>query len=215
MMSPFESCGHYKAKLMSEDSSQHSVTRYISGLVRGDEEAVNQIWEKYFGRLLNLARTKLQSCPKRFADEDDVVQKAFENFFRNVQENRFPKLNNRDDLWQILCMIVGRKAIDQFRKATSGPIVNGDSINKNSAQTPVLNAAMNAEPPGNMAVEFAEEFEKRISSLKKKEYQKLAMLKLAGFKNQEAADEMKCGLRTIERWLEYIRGEWSDLIDDE
>ena len=39
--------------------SDGSVARLIHGLVVGDETAVQQLWERYFRRLVGLARKKL------------------------------------------------------------------------------------------------------------------------------------------------------------
>jgi len=36
---------------------------------------------------------------RRVADEEDVVLAAFERFDHGVASGRFPKLNDRDDLW--------------------------------------------------------------------------------------------------------------------
>ena len=52
-------------------------------------------------------------------DGEDVVQQAFSEFFFQVQEGRFPKLNDRDDLWQVLAMLVDRRAKDQIRRQNS------------------------------------------------------------------------------------------------
>ena len=48
---------------MNDSSGSHSVTRYLSGLARGNQEAISRIWERYFGQVLRLARRKLRSCP--------------------------------------------------------------------------------------------------------------------------------------------------------
>lgn len=194
-------------------SDEHSVTQFISGLLNGDSTAANEIWTRYYSQLLTLAAHKLQNCPRRVLDEDDVVQAAFENFFRLAPENRFPKLNDRDDLWQVLAMLVDRRAKDQFRKITSQKNgygqVQGDSINKLSDQAPVIDAARAVQPTGDQAVEFAEQVEQRLKQLDDDTHRKVALLKLAGHTNLDIKEKIGKSLRTVERILETIREDWS------
>ena len=49
-------------------------------------------------------------------DEEDVVQIAFAQFFRQIQEGRSSKIDDRNTLWQILAMLVDRRAKDQDRQ---------------------------------------------------------------------------------------------------
>src|SRR5262249_9537959 len=86
-------------------SSAGSVTHWIRELKAGNHLAAQRLWEKYFQRLVALARTKLGNRPRRVADEEDVAVNAFDSFFRGAQMGRFPQLLDRDDLWQLLVMI--------------------------------------------------------------------------------------------------------------
>lgn len=196
---------------MSED---HSVSRHIPGLIAGESLATQEVWRRYYASLVALAHRKLRGCPRRVLDEDDVVQVAFENFFRQVQQGRFARLEDRDDLWQILAMLVDRRAKDQFRKMTSekngNGLVRGDSINQNSGQAPVIDAAPDRIPTDQQAIEFAEQVELRLGQLKLAAHRKVALLKMARYTNQEIADEIDVSLRTVERMLEAIRDQWSE-----
>jgi hypothetical protein len=48
--------------------SQDEVTQWIDRLAEGDEQAAQVIWERYFDRLVRLARKKLEGLPRRVAD---------------------------------------------------------------------------------------------------------------------------------------------------
>jgi len=41
-----------------------------------------------------------------------VALSAFDSFCRGAEKGRFPRLEDRDDLWQLLFMITTRKAAD-------------------------------------------------------------------------------------------------------
>ena len=96
---------------LREDTG-NSVTRWISALKQGDQAAASGLWESYFRRLVGLARTRLHDVPRGIADEEDVALSAFDSFCRRAQTGQFPRLHDRDDLWQILALITVRKAID-------------------------------------------------------------------------------------------------------
>src|SRR3954469_1199717 len=87
-----------------------SVSHWIGRLKEGEGEAVQRLWEGYFRRLVGLVRAKLRSAPRRAADEEDVALSAFDSFCRGAEQGRFPKLEDRDDLWQLLVLIASRKA---------------------------------------------------------------------------------------------------------
>src|SRR5262245_54885851 len=93
----------------------HSVTRWIERLRNDDAQAAAVLWERFFARMLELARQRLHAGMRRVADEEDVVVVAFERFLRGVRERRFPRLADRDDLWAILFALTTRQAAQQLR----------------------------------------------------------------------------------------------------
>src|SRR6266403_2686702 len=78
--------------------SEASVTRWIDRLKAGDPDAAQKLWERYFRRLVGLARKKLRAAPRRAADEEDVALSAFDSFCRGAGQDRFPQLHDRLDL---------------------------------------------------------------------------------------------------------------------
>src|SRR3984893_18595241 len=95
--------------------SDGSVTRWIGALQAGDHAAAQQLWERYFRRLVGLARKKLQGASRRAADEEDVALSAFNSFFRCAEQGRFPNLVDRDSLWRLLVVLTARKAAHLVR----------------------------------------------------------------------------------------------------
>src|SRR5579883_1417686 len=87
-----------------------SVTRWLGQLKAGDPQAAQQLWERYFQRLVGLARKKLHGAKRQVADEEDVALSAFDTFCRGAEQGRFPRLEDRDNLWNILVLLTARKA---------------------------------------------------------------------------------------------------------
>ena len=59
-----------------------SVTCWIGGLKAGDEAAAQQLWERYFARMVGLAREKLRAGRRGDlgSDEEDAALSAFDSF---------------------------------------------------------------------------------------------------------------------------------------
>src|SRR5213082_599403 len=104
---------------------QGSVTQWLGQAQAGDAAAAQQLWQRYFGRLVGLARVKLRGAPRGMADEEDVALSAFDSFYRGVEQGRFLQLNDRDNLWSLLVVITARKAgklkRDASRQKRGGP----------------------------------------------------------------------------------------------
>ena len=59
---------------------------------------LQRLWERYFDRLIRMARRNLADGALREADEEDVVLSAIDSFSRAAANGRFPALNDREDL---------------------------------------------------------------------------------------------------------------------
>src|SRR5262245_52631875 len=95
--------------------SPGSVTGWLARLQAGDDAAAQPLWERYFRRLVELARSRLRGGPRAAADEEDVALSAFDSFCRGAEKGRFPQLHDRDDLWGLLVLITAHKALDRLR----------------------------------------------------------------------------------------------------
>src|SRR5215470_4484760 len=105
---------------MSHDV-EGSITRWLAQLKTGDARAVQPLWERYFDRLVRLARKRLCAPGRPLADEDeeDVALSAFHSFCTAAPRGRFPRLDDRDDLWRVLVCVTARKAIDQIDRRSA------------------------------------------------------------------------------------------------
>ena len=121
--------------------SDPSVTTWIGLLREGNSDAAQQLWERYFSRLVEFARGKLRGTGRQAADEEDVALSAFHSFC--VAAERFPRLNNRQDLWQVLVMLTARKAFQQRRR--QGAQKRGGEAGANRAGTGVAQSGEKLE----------------------------------------------------------------------
>jgi len=195
-----------------------SVTVWIDRLKAGEPQSSQELWERYVDRLLRLARKKFGRSPRRVTDEEDVVLSAFDGFFRGVHLSRFPQLEDRDDLWQLLVMLTDRKTIDHRRREMAakrgGGNVRGESAiaggRTHNSDLPGLSQVVDSEPSPEFAVEFAEELKQSLELLADDILQKVAMGKMEGYTNAELAQTLGLNVRSIERKLQLIRRVWHE-----
>jgi DNA-directed RNA polymerase specialized sigma24 family protein len=194
-----------------------SVTTWIGQLKNGDEQAAQQLWERYYVRLVRTARGKLRGASRRVADEEDVAIVAFNSFCRGVEEARFPQLKDRDNLWQVLLMLTERKALDQRRRAETikrgGGDVRGESVfdrHGDCANSPGIDQVADREPTPAFAAQVTDELQRLLDALDEDDLQQIAVAKLDGYTNAEIARRLDVGLRSVERKLNLIRQIWRE-----
>jgi DNA-directed RNA polymerase specialized sigma24 family protein len=77
-----------------------------------------------------------------------------------------------------------------------------------SAQTAGLEQIEAPEPTPAFAAQVAEEYGQLLERLDSPELRTVAMRKVEGYGNEEIAEQLGCGLRTVERRLRLIRSVW-------
>ena len=196
-------------------AGQGSITRLIIELRERDSSAAEEeLWRRYYKRLVRLAATKLKGTSRRVVDEEDVVVDAFDSFFRGVELGRFPRLNDRDDLWQVLVMLASRKAANQIklvhRQKRGGGSIRGDSgFGAIEGEATGIEDVAGLEPTPQFAEQVREELEELLAKLDDPSLRQVAVAKLEGYTNAEISARMGILERTVERKLQVIRRLWS------
>ena len=187
-------------------ASNGSVTRWIGALRAGDHAAAQQLWERYFRRLVGLARKKLEHAPRRAADEEDVALSAFDSFCRNAERGRFPRLADRDSLWRLLVVLTARKAAhlvrDQDRLKRRGAAAAADSEDE------WLDEVLSREPDPAFAAQVAEEYQRLLALLGDAGLREVAVGLMEGYKAEEIGARLGYARRSITRKLKIIRELW-------
>jgi DNA-directed RNA polymerase specialized sigma24 family protein len=188
-----------------------SVTVWIAELKAGQAVAAERLWENYFQRLVDLARRHLRGLPSAAADEEDVVLSAFDSFCRGAEQGRFSRLDDRDDLWQVLVLLTARKASrlrkHERRQKRGGGMVRHASTHEEEG--PGLADLVGREPSPEFAFQMSEEFRRLLGCLPDEGLKAVAVAKMEGFSNAEIAKQLGVVERTVERRLGVIRKLWS------
>jgi DNA-directed RNA polymerase specialized sigma24 family protein len=191
--------------------AEGSVTRWLRQLQVGDRAAVQPLWERYFRRLVGLARQQLQGVPRGAADEEDVALSAFASFCLAAEQGRFPQLLDRDSLWRLLVVVTARKAAhrrrDEGRQKRGGVRFVSD-LPGDPDEVSVLGQALSREPDPAFAALVAEEYRLRLARLEDPELEAVARWRMEGYTVEEIAGRLGCVSRSVKRKLQLIRGIW-------
>lgn len=197
--------------------NKSSITTWVQQLREGDKDLpVQKLWERYFQRLVGLARVKLGNRPRRVADEEDVALSAFNSFCQGAVAGKFPQLDDRDNLWRLLVVITARKVyqlnLRNNRQKRGGKQVLDEAALTARAESDGsgigLEQFIATEPTPEFAAQAAEAYQHLLALLPSDELRSLAQLKLEGFANEEIAARFGCAARTIERRLGVLRTLW-------
>jgi len=197
-----------------------SITRWLGDLKEGDQAAAQPLWERYFSRLVVVARSKLRRMRRTTADEDeeDAALSAFTSFGAGAAQGKFPKLADRDDLWRLLVVITARKAMAQAqrqgrKKRGSGRLIDeamlfGKDFDGSDGSLAGLERIAAAGPTPEFAAMMAEECQRLLDALDDDDLRQVAISRMEGYNNDEIAGQLGCARRTVARRLDLIRQTW-------
>lgn len=186
-------------------SSEGSITKWISRLRSGEEEAAERLWQAYFARMVQHAGGMLDAAQMRSGDEEDAALSAFKSFCFGARDGRFPQLVDRDNLWPLLVAITSNKCVDivrhdQRKKRGGGAIESLEFID-----------VIDREPTPEFVVQLKDELDRllvRLDGTGDAALRSVALWKLDGMTTTEIAEKMGCVRRTVERKLQLIAEVW-------
>lgn len=194
-------------------TSQGSVSRWLGQLQDGDAAAARHLWERYFRRLVGLARKKLGGKPPAVADEEDVALSALDSLCRQVGQGRLPHVEDRDGLWRLLVVMTVRKAAhlmrDESRQKRGGQVQRIDVTADDAAG---LSQILDKEPTPEVAAQFGEEYQRLLNLLGDPGLAAVAQRRLEGHSVEEIAAQLGFAPRSIKRKLQLIRTLWEKEI---
>lgn len=201
------------------DDGLGSVSYWLNELSNGQRsEAARELCERYFGRLIALARSRLPSNARQVADEEDVALSAVQSFFRRAEKGEFPNVTDRDSLWALLAQITVFKALRNIRrertqKRGGNNVVRESELEATEADFATLEAMIAEEPTPEIVASMNEQATKLLEALSDDLLRSIAVKKLDGYGNREISDALGVGLRTVERKLAIIRSTWVDRVE--
>jgi RNA polymerase sigma factor (sigma-70 family) len=189
------------------------VSKLLLDLKHGDHDAAQVLWDRTVERIAAAARKRLTALGIRAVDEDDVAVDVFASLCRGAGQGRFPRLEDRNDLWQVLMMLTRQKVVDQRRRqqpewteSALAPALTDDT------EARAIDLVQGDEPHPDVVVTAVDELERLLSALDQ-ERRTISLLKLEGYNHGEIAQRLGISLRSVERKVALIKKKWTGLTD--
>jgi RNA polymerase sigma factor (sigma-70 family) len=168
---------------------------------RADRDVVYALFGRCYSRVAEIGRRKLGGMPRRGFDEDDVANSAFREFLGRAAEGSFKKLENREDVWQVLTLLVGDKIGDRLRHERRKKRGGGEP------DVPLEGVAEAISQLDDPAVEAEINDARRIflAELPSDDHRKVVELLAEGRTHEEIAKTLNLSVRTVDRRVEDVR----------
>ena len=177
----------------------------MARLRAGDQAAAREIFQRFVGELIRLARRQFGAALRRKVDPEDAVQSAYKSFFLRYGEGKL-EVNDWNNLWGLLTIITLRKCLDRVKYHRSGrrDVQREAAAQPGTSGTEPWWEAVAREPTPEEAAVLAETVEQLLSSLGEEERPVLEM-SLQGFTTQEISERLGWPERSVRRLRERIR----------
>jgi RNA polymerase sigma factor (sigma-70 family) len=197
------------------DSSDDSVV-WVQRLAVGDEQIVQEFWDRYGASLQRLAKSRMVPALQQRVGAEDVVQSVCRTFFRRAGKQEFD-LSGTDSLWRLLCAItltkVRQHARFHYRECRTPdretPLAGEDCAPEAGAGDRPVKPV---EPTPDEIAEFADQMQRLFAVLTEEE-QALVRGKLEGLTQIEIAEQVGCSERTVRRLLDSVRKRWEQELE--
>jgi hypothetical protein len=92
------------------------ITEYLQAFKRGDAGRLNDILSVYWSRLVAHCNARLSHRFKTQQEGEDFAIQAFQNLAEGIKHRTWPRLENRNDLWQVLLQAANCRIKDFVRQ---------------------------------------------------------------------------------------------------
>jgi DNA-directed RNA polymerase specialized sigma24 family protein len=180
--------------------SPGSETRLVLRLKDGESgDVYEEVWNRYFNRLVGLARKHLGISGHRRLGPEDVALDTLNSFFRRMSSGQFPDLSDSNGLRRLLFTIAKRKSLNEF-------VAGGRT--EQSLSDDELSELVSDEPGPELTAYLVD----LVGLLSTEMLRNIALMKLEGFTNGEIAAHFGVVERTVEYKLAMIRRLWAAKI---
>src|SRR4051794_41872995 len=108
---------HSTGGIMADDET---FLLLMDRLRSGEDAAAREVFERFVGRLVALARSRFNRLLARKVDPEDVVQSAFKSFFVRHREGKLD-VGDNGGLWEPVAPITLGKGGDRAQDLLGGP----------------------------------------------------------------------------------------------
>ncbi|MEM8945554.1 MAG: ECF-type sigma factor [Planctomycetota bacterium] len=210
----------------SASSGTGSVSMWIRELQEvADQRAANQLYRRYFSRLVTKLRARINRQVNAINDSEDAAQYVMAEVLRKLEKGKYPNLTDRESLWNLMLDIGDKRARKVWRYATA------KRRDVRRQVDPVANAIdgdtqplyFDPEGPGvtpGMEVEIQDIIQYLFDHMCDKEHSDLLVWELEGYAPGEIKSKLEEKLgrkitpRTFRRWRAEMKASLQSKFDE-
>lgn len=183
-----------------------SFTDLAARLRAGDQAAASEVFRRFAGRLIGLARSELDARLRRKVDPEDIVQSVYRSFFTRYGAGQFD-LSNWDSLWGLLAVITVRKCLSRTeyylaqRRTVAG---EAEMARHDPDAASGLSDAVDREPTPLEAAVLTETIEQMLRGLASDD-RSIIELTLQGYTAPEISAQLGRAERTVRRVRAHVK----------
>ncbi len=185
---------------MVDISSTELLTRWRAG----EPRAADELFGRYTGRLVAMARRRLSARLARRVNPEDVVQSAYRCFCAAVRDDRVV-LRRSGDLWRLLATITLHKLHRQVERHTAARrAVGREQAFGGESSLGALGGAAARSPDPAEVVAVIEELERVLEGLSPL-HRRMVELRLQGHRIEEIATACDRCERLVRRVIDRVK----------
>lgn len=190
--------------------SESSVSDWVEA-EKGGRDAARKLWERYVADVVQACEARLTASQRRCLSGEDIAQEVFHDFFIGIRSRAFPRLNDRNDVRQILEMLVERTCIDHHRRHSARKAGGGKVLAFTDVDPPPpgTNGMAIDDVPARQAMPIDEAGLRRalaalVPDLTDPLLQDLVSDRIMGFTAEEIAERQGISIRSVYRKLRVV-----------
>lgn len=188
-------------------SVSDSFAELMDRLRSGEDDAAREVFGRFAGRLVGLARRHLDHRLAVKVDPEDVVQSAYKSFFVRQRDGGI-EVATWDNLWGVLTMITLRKCADRAAYYRAGKrdvtreLAGGAD---DSGPAAIDDLALDRDPSPDEAAALAETVEALFRAIDDPDERAILELSLQGHTAAEISESLGRAERSVRRLRERVR----------
>jgi RNA polymerase sigma-70 factor (ECF subfamily) len=182
-----------------------SFAEFMARLRARDGEAARELFRRFAGQLIALARAHFGVGLRHKVDPEDVVQSAYKSFFVRYDGARNLQAVNWNSLWGLLTLITVRKCAERvaYHRAERRDVAREVSTAPAEDGGPGFET-FSREPTPLEAVQLSETVARLLESLDEDE-RPVVELSLQGYTTREISQQLGRAERTVRLLRECVR----------
>ena len=191
---------------MSEEGPDPDSIALVNRVRAGDERASEELFFRYFQRLMALIGRRFPTRLSPRLDPEDVVQSAYRSFFTAAQDGRYV-LKESGDLWKLLVAIAINKLHRRIahHNAAKRAIDREVSVGETQGSFNIDPQKLATEPTPDEAVALREQLELVNGSLSQTTHRTMFELSLQGLPIAEISQKTMRTEHHVRRVLKSVR----------